>query len=351
MTTCSCTSSSCSPTKRFNGIIRLDVRDSTPDWEPYLPPKAPEGAPNILFVLFDDTGLASWSPFGGKIRMPYLEEIAKNGLRYSQWHTAALCSPTRGMLLTGRNHHLNGNASITEGANGFPGQHARMPDECATVAQILQDCGWSTFWVGKNHNVPETDVALGSTKKQWPLAKGFDRFYGFIGGETNQFYPDLIADNHPVEQPPSTPEEPYHLSKDLAYQAIKMIKDQKASNPSKPWYMWFCPGANHAPHQILNPEGGTGYEGEFDDGYEAYREWVLDKMINEKHILPEGTQLTPLNPLPDGVANPGDHVRPWNEIKLREEQALFSKLMEVYAAFSTYTDEQVGKIYNDPTLS
>ena len=120
---------------------------------------------------------------------------------YTQWHTAALCSPTRGMLLTGRNHHLNGNASITEGANGFPGQHARMPDECATVAQILQDAGWSTFWVGKNHNVPETDVALGSTKKQWPLAKGFDRFYGFIGGETNQWYPDLIADNHPVEQP------------------------------------------------------------------------------------------------------------------------------------------------------
>ena len=196
MTTCSCPS-----TKRFNGVIRLDVRDSTPDWEPYLAPKAPKDAPNILFVLFDDTGLASWSPFGGKIKMPCLEQIANNGLIYTQWHTAALCSPTRGMLLTGRNHHLNGNASITEGANGFPGQHARMPDECATVAQILQDAGWSTFWVGKNHNVPETDVALGSTKKQWPLAKGFDRFYGFIGGETNQFYPDLIADNHPVEQP------------------------------------------------------------------------------------------------------------------------------------------------------
>ena len=370
MTTCSCTSSSCSSTKRFNGIIRLDVRDSTPDWEPYLPPKAPEGAPNILFVLFDDTGLAAWEPFGGKIKMPCLQKIADNGLRYSQWHTAALCSPTRGMLLTGRNHHLNGNASITEGANGFPGQHARMPDECATVAQILQDCGWSTFWVGKNHNVPETDVALGSTKKQWPLAKGFDRFYGFIGGETNQFYPDLIADNHPVEQPylpgPGGKDEPvppagdagvaeegvddYHLSKDLAFQAIKMIKDQQASNPSKPWYMWFCPGANHAPHQIQDPEKARimeeyGYNGLFDAGYEAYRTDVLPKMI-EKGILPEGTELTPLNPLPDGVANPGDHVRPWNEIKLREEQALFSKLMEVYAAFSTYTDEQVGQIYD-----
>ena len=309
-------------------------------------------------MLFDDTGLASWSPFGGKIQMPYLQKIADNGLMYSQWHTAALCSPTRGMLLTGRNHHLNGNASITEGANGFPGQHARMPDECATVAQILQDCGWSTFWVGKNHNVPETDVALGSTKKQWPLAKGFDRFYGFIGGETNQFYPDLIADNHPVE-PPDTPEgeEPYHLSKDLAFQAIKMIKDQQASNPSKPWYMWFCPGANHAPHQIPEGEGTIGkYKGMFDAGYEAYRTEVLPLMIS-KGILPEGTQLTPLNPLLeyDNVANEGDFVRPWNGIQDKPpfevkdpgnvleghgEKTLFSKLMEVYAAFSTYTDKR-----------
>ena len=179
--------------------------------------------------------------------------------------------------------------------------------------------------MGKNHNVPETDVALGSTKKQWPLAKGFDRFYGFIGGETNQFYPDLIADNHPVEQPYV---KGYHLSKDLADQAIQMIKDQKASNPSKPWYMWFCPGADHAPHQMLDEDktriidkyykDETG-KGAFDDGYEAYRQPVLDEMI-KKGILPEGTQLTPLNPLPDDVANEDDHVRPWNEIKLRREE-------------------------------
>lgn len=335
--------------KQFNGIIRLDVRDSTPDWEPYLLPKAPKDAPNILFVLFDDTGLAAWSPFGGKIQMPCLQEIANNGVIYTQWHTAALCSPTRGMLLTGRNHHLNGNASITEGANGFPGQHARIPDECATVAQILQDSGWSTFWIGKNHNVPETDVALGSSKKQWPLAKGFDRFYGFIGGETNQFYPDLIADNHPVEQP-YLPEEGYHLSKDLADQAIQMIKDQKASNPSKPWYMWFCPGANHAPHQI--PDGAVekyGYGDTFKEGYEAYRRDVLPEMIKRK-ILPEGTELTKLNPL-DGltdsagnpIANKDDFVRPWEELT-EDEKDLFSRLMAVYAAYSTYTDEQIGRI-------
>ncbi|MFO1430183.1 MAG: arylsulfatase [Candidatus Competibacteraceae bacterium] len=346
-------------TKQFNGVIRLDVRDSIPDWEPYLPPKAPKDAPNILFVLFDDTGLAAWEPYGGNIKMPTLQKIANKGLIYTQWHTAALCSPTRGMLLTGRNHHLNGNSSITEGANGFPGQHARMPDECATVAQILQDAGWSTFWVGKNHNVPETDVALGSTKKQWPLAKGFDRFYGFIGGETNQFFPDLIADNHPVEQPYV---DGYHLSKDLADQAIQMIKDQKASNPSKPWYMWFCPGANHAPHQILDQDKkdilSTYYnkEGDFDfsEGYEAYREWVLPRM-KDRGILPQDTELTPLNPLPKAVENEGDRVIPWDKIgfdengnldeeKQKDGRELFTKLMEIYAAFSTYTDLQVGRI-------
>jgi arylsulfatase A-like enzyme len=332
----------------FHGTIKLDVRESTPDWTPWLPPKAPDGAPNILFVLFDDTGLGAWEPFGGKIVMPTLQKIVANGLIYSQWHTAALCSPTRAMLLTGRNHNLTGNASITEGANGFPGHHARIPDECVTVAQLLQDKGWSTFWVGKNHNVPETDVALGSTKKQWPLAKGFDRFYGFIGGETNQFFPDLIADNHPVEQPYV---EGYHLSKDLVDQAIKMIKDQKASNPSKPWFMWLCPGANHAPHQLLKADrdrifAECGYEGMFNDGYEAYRREVWLKML-AMGVLPKGTQLTGLNPLEDfpKVKNPDDDVLPWNDPKLSDEgRALLSRLMEVYAAFSTYTDQEIGRL-------
>ena len=268
---------------------------------------------------------------------------------YTQWHTAALCSPTRGMLLTGRNHHLNGNASITEGANGFPGQHARMPDECATVAQILQDAGWSTFWVGKNHNVPETDVALGSTKKQWPLAKGFDRFYGFIGGETNQFYPDLIADNHPVEQPYV---DGYHLSADLADQAIQMIKDQKASNPSKPWYMWFCPGANHAPHQILESTGNhrtiirimgcsttatrnteVGAEGDEKQGYSARRD-----------------QAHHLNPLPEDVENENDESVHGMASKTRRRDAgaeaeAVRQADGGLCCVLTYTDEQVNRIY------
>ena len=327
-------------TKPFKGVIDLDVRKSTPDWEPYIPAKAPEGAPNILFVLYDDTGLAMWSPFGGRVNMPTLQKLADRGLMYSQWHTTALCSPTRSTCLTGRNHHLNGMAAITEGANGFPGAHSRIPDECATVGQILQDAGWSTFWLGKDHDVPETDLASGSNKKEWPLQKGFDRFYGFLGGETNQWYPDLVEDNHYIEQP-YTPEEGYHLSKDLADQAIAMLKDQKSGNPSKPWYMWFCPGANHAPHHCPQ-EYIDKYKGKFDDGYEAYREWVLPRMI-AKGVIPEGTQLTPINPMPADQANPGDAVRPWDSLNA-DEKKLFCRLAEVYAGFSEYTDAQVGRI-------
>ena len=229
----------------FNGVIKLDVRDSTADWTPYELKRAPEGAPNVLVVLYDDTGLAAWSPFGGRINMPTLQKLADDGLTYSQWHTTALCSPTRSCMLTGRNHHVNRFASITEGSNGFPGAAARLPAECATIGQVLQDNGYSTFWVGKNHNVPEEDVSSGGSKSEWPLQKGFDRFYGFLGGETNNWYPDLVEDNRFIEQPYG-PEDGYHLSKDLADQALKMLRDQKATNPSKPWYLWFCPGANHA---------------------------------------------------------------------------------------------------------
>ena len=326
--------------KKFNGVIKLDVRDSKPDWGPYELKRAPEGAPNILIVLYDDTGQAAWSPFGGKINMPTLQKLADNGLTYTQWHTTALCSPTRSTFLTGRNHHTNGCARITEATDGFPGSQGRLPAACATIGQVLQDNGFSTFWLGKNHNVPEQEIAPGANRSEWPLQKGFDRFYGFLGGETNNWYPDLVEDNHFIDQPYS-PEEGYHLSRDLADKAIGMIRDQKSSNPSKPWFMWFCPGANHAPHHSPK-EYADKYKGKFDDGYEAYREWVLPRMI-AKGILPEGTQLTPINPLPDDVLPPGDAVRPWNTLNA-DEKRLFSRMAEVYAGFSEYTDEQVGRI-------
>ena len=338
--------SSCNQQKKtskdsgFNGVINVDVRDSKPDWGPYIRKQAPEGSPNILIILYDDTGLATWSPFGGAVSMPTLDGLAADGLMYTQWHTVALCSPTRSCINTGRNHNLNGMGAITEGANGFPGYSCQLPASTVTMAQILNDNGWSTFWLGKNHNVPETDLSAGANKSQWPLQQGYDRFYGFIGGETNQWYPDLTEDNHAIEAPYG-PEEGYHLSKDLADQAIKMISDQKSANPSKPWFMWYNPGANHAPHQA--PEDYIAkYKGKFDEGYDAYRAWVLPRMI-ARGILPKDTKLTDFNPMPKEMAAPGDYVRPWNTLNA-DEKKLFSRLCEVFAGFSEYTDVQIGRM-------
>ncbi|HEY6814802.1 MAG TPA: arylsulfatase, partial [Croceibacterium sp.] len=280
------------------------------------------------------------SPYGGRIAMPTMDRLAKNGLTYSQWHTTAVCSPTRSCFLTGRNHHANGFGTISEAATGFPGYNGHIPLENGTIAHILRNAGWSTFWIGKNHNVPVDAFSIGASKKAWPLGLGYDRFYGFIGGETNQWYPELIEDNHFVEQP-YQPEEGYHFSKDIADKAITFIRDTRQSDPEKPWYMWYCPGANHAPHHAPQDYIDK-YKGAFDDGYEAYREWVLARMI-ERGILPEGTDLTPLNPLPEGVLPPEDSVRPWATLNA-DEKRLFSRMAEVYAAMSEYTDVQIGRV-------
>ncbi len=326
--------------RQFQGDIKLDVRQSTADWPAFLANRAPEGAPNVLVVLYDDTGCAAWSTYGGRINMPTMDRLAANGLTYSQWHTTALCSPTRSTFLTGRNHHLNGFASISESSTGFPGYNSHIPAENVTMAHLLRDAGWSTFWVGKNHNVPIDEWTAGASKKNWPLAQGYDRFYGFVGGETNNWYPSLAEDNHYIAQP-YTPDEGYHLSKDLADQALRMLRDTKQTEPDKPWYLWFCPGANHAPHHAPQ-EYIDRYKGAFDEGYEAYREWVLQRMI-ERGIVPEGTELTPINPMPEGTFTPTDSVRPWDELS-DEEKALFCRFAEAYAGFSEYTDAQVGRI-------
>lgn len=324
----------------FKGKIALDVRDSTPDWNAFLAKKAPKDAPNVLVVLYDDTGQAAWSPYGGRINMPTMDRLAQNGLTYSQWHTTALCSPTRSAFLTGRNPHQNGFATISEYASGFPAFSSHIPPENATMATVLRDAGWSTFWVGKNHNIPVDEWHMGASKKNWPLAQGFDRFYGFIGGETNQWYPTLAEDNHYVDQPYG-PEDGYHLSKDLADHALSFIRDSKQAASDKPWYMWFCPGANHAPHHAPQ-EYIDKYKGKFDDGYEAYREWVLPRMI-ERGIVPPDTELTEINPMPEGTYTEVDVVRPWDSLS-DDEKRLFSRMAEVYAGMSEYADAQVGRI-------
>lgn len=326
--------------KKFKGKIALDVRDSTPDWDAFKQTEPPKGAPNVLIVLYDDTGQASWSPYGGRINMPTMDKLAENGLTYSQWHTTALCSPTRSCFLTGRNHHQNGFAQIAEYEQGFPAFSTHIPPENATVATVLRDNGYSTYWVGKNHNVPLDEGDMGGSKKHWPLAQGFDRFYGFIGGETNNWYPSLAEDNHYINQP-YLPEDGYHLSRDLADQALHMLHDTKQTKPDKPWFLWFCPGANHAPHHAPQ-EYIDKYRGMFDDGYEAYREWVLPRM-KERGILPDNTELTKLNPMSEGTFFEGDKVRPWDSLS-KDEKKLFSRMAEVFAGFSEYTDSQVGRV-------
>jgi len=326
--------------RSFAGKIALDIRDSTPDWDAFLDTKAPKDAPNVLVILYDDTGCAAWSPYGGRIQMPTLDRLAKNGLTYTQWHTTAVCSATRSTFLTGRNHHQNGCGSISESATGFPGYSGHIPLKNGTLAQVLRDAGWSTLWVGKNHNVPVDAFDVGSSRKRWPLGLGYDRFYGFIGGETNQWYPELIEDNRFTEQP-YPPEKGYHFSKDIADKAIAMIRDTKQARAEKPWYMWYCPGANHAPHHAPQ-EYIDKYKGKFDDGYEAYREWVLARMIGRR-ILPEGTELTPINPMAEGTFSEGDRVRPWASLSA-DEKRLFARMAEVYAGFSEYTDVQIGRV-------
>jgi len=324
----------------FQGKIELDVRNSKPDWKPFIPPKAPEGAPNILFILYDDTGQAAWSPYGGRLSMPTLDGLAADGLTYTNWHTTSLCSPTRSTLQTGRTHWMNGYANVAEGAEGFPGYSTRFPKEVTTISEVLQANGYATLWLGKDHNVPEVDVAPGGYRGEWPLQKGWDRFYGFLGGETNQWYPFLVKDNDFIDQP-YMPEDGYHLSKDLADQAIEMLRNKNASNPSKPFFMWFNPGANHAPHQAPK-EWIAKYKGKFDDGYDAYREWATKRM-KEKGIIPENTVNTAVNPFPKDVANSLDYVRPWDSLNDKEKK-LFNRMAEVWAAYSTYTDHQIGRI-------
>lgn len=221
--------------RAFNGKIELDIRDSEPDWGPYAAPTAPQDAPNVLYLVWDDTGIATWDCFGGLVEMPAMSRIAERGVRLSQFHTTALCSPTRASLLTGRNATTVGMATIEEFTEGFPNANGRIPFETALLSEALAEAGYNTYCVGKWHLTPLEESNLASTKRHWPLSRGFERFYGFLGGETDQWYPDLVYDNHPVS-PPATPEDGYHLSKDLADKTIEFIRDAKVIAPEKPWF-------------------------------------------------------------------------------------------------------------------
>jgi arylsulfatase len=330
---------------KFKGTINLDVRDSVPDWEPYAQPKAPDGSPNVIFLVWDDTGIGALEPFGGPIQVPNMKRLADNGLRYTQFHTTAICSPTRAAMLTGRNHTTVGMACIAEATTGFPGSNGHIPFETATIAEILGERGYNTYMLGKWHCVAEDETNMASSKRNWPTGRGFERYYGFLGGETNQWYPDLVQDQQFVEQPYG-PEDGYHLSKDLVDHAIGMVADAKQVAPDRPFFMYFCPGANHAPHHVA-PEWADQYKGVFDMGYEKIRETILAKQ-KEMGIVPKNTELTPINPLGDLTSvdgkpfPPGDLVRPWDSLS-EDEKKLFVRMAEVYAGYCTYTDHEIGR--------
>jgi len=332
--------------KRFSGSIDVDIRDSQADWEPYLQPVAPPGSPNVLYIVLDDVGFSAMEPWGGLIETPNINRLAEQGLTYTNWHTTALCSPTRSSLLTGRNHTTNGMACIAEATTGFPNGNGHIPFECATIAEVLGERGWNTYMLGKWHLCASDEMNMASTKRNWPVGRGFERFYGFLGGETNQWYPDLVYDNHPVEQP-AMPEDGYHLTTDLTDKAIEFVKDAKAIAPEKPFFMYFCPGATHAPHHV-SKEWIDKYEGRFDMGYEAYREQVFARQ-KELGIFPADAELSPLNPYageqsPDGKPWPElDTVRPWDSLS-EEERRLFARMAEVYAGFLSHTDHEIGRL-------
>ena len=332
--------------KPFKGTIGIDIRDSVPDWAPYAQPRAPADAPNVLYIVLDDVGYSAMEPWGGLIETPNIRRLAASGLTYTNWHTTALCSPTRSSLLTGRNHTTNGMACIAEATTGFPGSNGHIPFECATIAEVLADRGWNTYMLGKWHLCPEDEYSLASTKRNWPVGRGMERFYGFLGGETNQWYPDLVHDNHYVDQPYG-PEDGYHLTTDLTDHAIQFIADAKVVAPEKPFFMYFCPGATHAPHHAPK-EWIEKYKGKFDMGYERYRELVFE---NQKRlgVMPADAELTPLNPYADETSvdgkpwTPADTVRPWDSLA-EDEKTLFRRMAEVYAGFLSHTDHEIGRL-------
>ena len=334
---------------RFQGLVEVDIRDSVPDWAPFDAPRAPDGAPNMVYIVLDDVGFSAMSGYGGPIETPNIDRVATNGLRYTQWHTTALCSPTRSCLLTGRNHTRNSMACITECAIGFPNASGVIPPENGTLAEILGERGWNTYMVGKWHLCPEAEMNLASTRRNWPTGRGFERFYGFLGAETNQWYPDLVYDNHVVDQPKS-PAEGYHLSVDLTDKALEFIKDAKVLAPGKPFFLYYAPGAAHAPHHAPK-EWIAKFKGRFDMGYEAIREQTLARQ-KQMGIIPESTELSALNPIgtPDTRKGPGgkpypalDFVRPWASLS-DDEKRLFCRMAEVYAGFLAHADHQIGRL-------
>ncbi|HEY3671210.1 MAG TPA: arylsulfatase [Acidimicrobiia bacterium] len=312
----------------FTGVIGRDWRTSTPAWP--ARPEPPDGAPNVVYVVLDDVGYAQVGCYGSVIDTPNIDALAGQGVRLANFHTTALCSPTRSCLLTGRNHHTNGMGRVADLAMGFPGYWGVVPPENGFLSEILRTQGYSTYAVGKWHLTPDDETHMAADRSSWPIGRGFDRWYGFHGGETHQFVPTLYCDNHSV-QPPRTPAEGYHLTEDLVDHAIEYLSDLRNADGEQPFFLYFATGACHSPHHAP-PEWIERYRGVFDDGWDALRERILARQI-ELGILPPDIELSPRPPW----------VPAWDELE-PEDQKVAARFMECFAGFLSHTDDQIGRL-------
>jgi arylsulfatase A-like enzyme len=312
--------------EEFKGVIGTTVADSVPDFPSQPQPRA--GAPNVVYIVLDDVGFADFGCYGSEIETPSIDGLARNGLRYSNFHTRAICSPTRAALLTGRNSHAVGLRTVANLINGFPNGRGRITRRAATLAEILRQAGYSTFAVGKWHLVPLNETSPAGPFDHWPLARGFERFYGFLDGMTDHWHPELVQDNTRIE-PPSR--QGYHLTSDLIDHAIANVRNQTAVAPEKPFFLYVALGAAHAPHQVPKTFLDK-YVPVFQKGWDQIRS---DRLARQKQlgIVPANTELSPRN----------EGVRPWDSLA-RDEQILFVQLQAAYAGFLEHADKEIGRL-------
>lgn len=312
----------------FEGKIGETYEDSEADWQE--PVAAPKGAPNVLVILLDDVGFGQTSTFGGLVPTPNFDKLASEGLRYNRFHTTAICGPSRAALLTGRNHHDSGNGFLMEWATGFPSYSTMLPRDTATIGRVLKDNGYATWWFGKNHNTPDWETTVAGPFDRWPTGMGFDYFYGFNAGETHQYYPVIFENTSPVE-PDKTPDEGYHFMTDMTDRAIARMKFSKSLAPDKPFFMYFAPGAMHAPHHVT-AEWREKFKGKFDMGWDKYREVVFQKQL-DMGVIPAGSKLTPRP----------DWVPAWDGLT-DEKKELYAAFMENFSGYFAFTDYEIGRL-------
>lgn len=316
------------PDPVFKGKVGQTYKDSTPNYP--LPVTAAKGSPNVLLILLDDVGFGMTSTFGGPANTPHLDKLANNGLKYTQFHTTALCSPTRAALLAGRNHHSCATGVIIEMGTGYPGYTGEIPKSCGLVSATLRDNGYATGMFGKWHNTPETAISPAGPFDRWPTGLGFDYFYGFNQGETHQYYPVIYRNTTPVPQP-KLPEQGYHFSEDMTNEAIAWTQNVRAADPEKPWFVYFSTSGVHAPHHAPK-EWRDKNKGKFDHGWDKQRELTFARQL-ELGIIPKGTKLTP---------RPAE-IPAW-DAQSDEAKKVYCRLMENYAAYMEYTDYEVGRM-------